>query len=502
MSSLVAGTVALLVKPDTSEFGPNLKKAVMKDGDSFDGAGRGAGAMILGGIAAAGIAAGIGAVIKTGFGEAMDASAGAAQLTAGIKSTGNAAHVSVKGMESLASSIEAYSGQTDDSIVKSEQLLLTFTNIKNNGPDKIFDQATKASADMAAKMGGDASASAIMLGKALNDPEKGITALTRVGVTFSDSQKDAVKAMMKTGDTAGAQKIILGELQTEFGGAAKAAGDSLPGQLEKAKRKFEGISQGLVENLLPALLSLSDFLGKAFAFISDNLATVGTFVGILGGFAVAMNLASIATWVTNSALWGMAAALLANPLTYVVIAIAGLIAGIVYLATKTHFFQDVWKAMTGFFKTSVDNIAGWVGSIGDAFSSVFKGIGSVVKFVFDGVVGFIKGYINTIIGLVNGVIDGINGVGGLLKAATGGAIDFKIGHVPKLAEGGIIPATPGGRLVRVAEAGQAEAVIPLSKLNQVGGGATVHYYAARNDSVSSEQKVVDAIRRARLLGAM
>lgn len=198
-------------------------------------------------------AVGIGSILKTGFDEAKDAAAGTAQLAAGIQSTGNAANVSVDGLNNLASSIQGYSGQTDDSIVKSEQLLLTFTNIKNNGPDKIFDLATKASADMAAKMGGDASSQAVLLGKALNDPVKGITALTRVGVSFTDAQKATIASMVKTGDVAGAQKVILGELNTEFGGAAAAAGQTFPGQMERAHRAFEDLSQGIVQGFLPVM---------------------------------------------------------------------------------------------------------------------------------------------------------------------------------------------------------------------------------------------------------
>src|SRR4051794_11429046 len=71
---------------------------------------------------------------QTGIGEFMDAATGMAQLEAGIKSTGNAANVTVAHMEDLASSIQGMSGQTDDSIVSAEQLLLTFTNIRNHGP--------------------------------------------------------------------------------------------------------------------------------------------------------------------------------------------------------------------------------------------------------------------------------------------------------------------------------------------------------------------------------
>lgn len=198
-------------------------------------------------------------VFKTGFDETKDASAGQAQLTAGIKSTGNAANVSVDQLEKLATTIQGYSGQTDDSIVASEQLLLTFTNIKNEvgAGNDVFNQAVTATADLAAKMGGDASTNAIRLGKALNDPVKGLTALTKVGVSFSEEQKKQVQAFVDSGNIMGAQKIILGELTKEFGGAAKAAGESLPGSLARAQRSFEDMSQSIVQGAAPALASIA-----------------------------------------------------------------------------------------------------------------------------------------------------------------------------------------------------------------------------------------------------
>jgi len=284
---------------------PSLKGASQKISDELNPAAKSSGAQagshlgtsIIGAAAkwAAPLAAavGFGAVIKSGFDEAKDAAAGTAQLAAGIASTGNAAHLSVDGLNSLASEIQNYSGQTDDSIVKSEQLLQTFTNIKNNGPDKIFDMATKASADMAAKFGGDASSQAVVLGKALNDPVKGISALTRVGVTFTAEQKKTIEAMVKTGDVAGAQRVILKELGTEFGGAAKAAGQSFPGQLQRVHRAFEDLSQGIVQGFLPVmgpalegaitiLQKVGPIAAEAAQKVADKAAAIGN--GIKGVF--------------------------------------------------------------------------------------------------------------------------------------------------------------------------------------------------------------------------
>lgn len=219
---------------------------------------------------------GLGIIAKTGFSKALEASAGQAQLAAGIKSTGNAAGVTVKGLEALAKSIQDYSGQTKDSIVQSEQLLLTFTNIRNNGPNKILDLATQATADYAAKTGGDAAGAAVLFGKALNNPIRGLALLNRVGVQFTASQEASVKAMMKHGDVAGAQSVILDVLRTKFGGAAKAAGDSLPGQLAKAKNAFADVSQEVVEKLLPTVLPA--ILNIANAITTKVVPAIGRFI--------------------------------------------------------------------------------------------------------------------------------------------------------------------------------------------------------------------------------
>ena len=239
--SLSAGTVSIGVKSDTTGFGRSLHNSLIGE---IGGIGKGLGEAIVAGAAL---------VLGVGMKEAMDSEKINAQFAAGIKSTGNAANLSVKSMDELAGSIAGYSGQSYASIGTTEQLLQTFVNIKNTGVHKTFDQATVAAADMAAKMGGDASGMAIKLGKALNDPVKGMTALGRVGVQFTQSQKDSIAAMVKHGDTAGAQQVILKELSKEFGGAAKAAGETLPGQLNRSKVAFGELSKSVVETILPII---------------------------------------------------------------------------------------------------------------------------------------------------------------------------------------------------------------------------------------------------------
>ena len=129
--------------------------------------------------------------------------------------------MSAKQVEQLADSMLKMTGIDDEAIKSGENMLLTFTNIRNEvgkGND-IFDQATEAMADLATRWPTARSRqreqmqqAAIQLGKALNDPIKGVGALRRVGVQFTDQQKAQIKALVKSGKTMEAQKIILAEL--------------------------------------------------------------------------------------------------------------------------------------------------------------------------------------------------------------------------------------------------------------------------------------------------
>jgi phage-related protein len=268
-------------KSITDSVVPNAEKAGKEAGGALGGGLLGSVAKFAGPLVAA---VGIGEALKSGFDTLKEGEATSAQLAAGLKSTGNAANTTVGQMNDLSTSISEYSGQTKDSVGKAESLLLTFTNIKNVGPDKIFDDATTAAANMAARMGGDASSNAILLGKALNNPEKGLTALQRVGVAFTQGQKDQIKAMQDAGNTMGAQKIILGELNTEFGGSAKAAGETLPGMLNRLKTGFSELSATALSAIMPIVGPLLNALLAGLHAIAPVVEEVaGTLGKALGG---------------------------------------------------------------------------------------------------------------------------------------------------------------------------------------------------------------------------
>lgn len=156
----------------------------------------------------------------------------------------------------LASSLSEVTRFEDDAIVSGESLLLTFTNI---GAD-IFPQATESMLDLSTAMDQDMQTSAVQLGKALNDPVAGVAALRKVGVQFTDSQQAMIEKMVATGDLAGAQAMILKELQTEFGGSARAAGQTAAGQFEILNNKLGNMKETVGTAVIPFLMTLGGVL--------------------------------------------------------------------------------------------------------------------------------------------------------------------------------------------------------------------------------------------------
>lgn len=153
-----------------------------------------------------------------------------AKLAAVVKATGGAAGLTAAEMAKYAGELQQITTFGDEVTISSMAILASFKQIKGDE----FKRATAAAQDMATVMGTDLNSSIMQIGKALNDPVKGMTALSRTGVQFTDSQKAMVKELQASGDLLGAQSIILAELEGQFGGAAAAARDNFGGGLTAA----------------------------------------------------------------------------------------------------------------------------------------------------------------------------------------------------------------------------------------------------------------------------
>jgi phage-related protein len=247
----------------------------------------------LGGFVAGGALLGI---VSTGFnivrdaigdvvGKAGDAETVMAQTNAVLKSTHGQAGMTAQAVSALADQYMSLTGVDDEVVQSTENMLLTFGNISS----KVFPQTTMAALDMSAAfkaMGKETSPVdiAIMLGKALNDPLHGMTALQRVGVTFDADQQKAIATAMRHHDVMAAQKVILQELSKEFGGSAAAAGETYAGKMAILQGKLDNVKEAIGARFLPILSSmidrfmpLIDIAGNVLPPLLDRL--IGLFSG-------------------------------------------------------------------------------------------------------------------------------------------------------------------------------------------------------------------------------
>ena len=199
-------------------------------------------AIALAGISAVGIAAvAVGKEIMSLRNAAQEQIAVENQLAAVIRSTGGAAGVTAAQVKDLSTQLQATTNYGDEATIAAQSLLLTFTKV---GSD-IFPRATRAIVDLSAAMRQDLKTSVYQVGKALNDPIAGITALSRAGIQFSDAQKTMIEGMVAVGNIAGAQKVILKELETQVKGSAAAQVDAVI-QLQNAWGDLRQVVGGLV----------------------------------------------------------------------------------------------------------------------------------------------------------------------------------------------------------------------------------------------------------------
>jgi hypothetical protein len=208
-----------------------------------------------------------------------------------IKSTGGAAGQSTGDIRKLAEEMENLSTNDDKAVQGAENMLLTFTGI---GP-KAFRPATQAVIDLNAAMGGGDEGlqhTAIQVGKALNDPIKGVGALSRVGVSFTAQQKAQIKTLVDHNKTLDAQKIILAELNKEFGGQGKVFGSGPAAEARRLADAEEDLSRSFAEKLAPAVSNVRRALTGALANpgviagigrIGDAIAGVFTADRVTGG---------------------------------------------------------------------------------------------------------------------------------------------------------------------------------------------------------------------------
>jgi hypothetical protein len=243
-------TLKLSLLADLTDFNKGLESAqgkIKKFGKSVDNAFKKT-AVMAGAVGGAAFA-----FVKAGE-EAATANARILNIADSMGLYGDQAQVVTDRLVELANKTALATGVDQNSIKLTQAKLLTFKELAATA-DEVggsFDRATKAAIDMAAAGFGEAEMNAVQLGKALNDPIKGITALAKSGITFTKEEKNLIKAMVETSDASAA--VALGIFDTE-----KAYNDFIKEQ-EKANKSYEESTKILTDDLTPAEKALFDQL--------------------------------------------------------------------------------------------------------------------------------------------------------------------------------------------------------------------------------------------------
>lgn len=196
-----------------------------------------------------------------------------------LESTGKIATISAGEVSALSESLSDLTGVEDEAIQSGANLLLQFSRI---GKDEL-PKATKAAIDLAAAMNnGQATtegiaASSRLLGKSLQDPQKGLALLTKQGISFTESEKEQIKQLTESGHVVEAQALLYKGLERATGGAAEAYRNTLPGALDASKTAFGNLLEVIGSVIAPLITRLAErvvFLAKALGVILKPLAQV------------------------------------------------------------------------------------------------------------------------------------------------------------------------------------------------------------------------------------
>lgn len=268
-----------------------------------------------------------------------------AQLGAVLKSTGGIAGVTADAAIKLSKSLQEVTTFGDEAILSAENMLLTFTSIGK----EVFPEATKTVLDMSVALGQDTKSSAIQLGKALNDPIIGVTALQRVGVRFTDSQKEMIKTLVDSGKKMEAQKLILKELNIEFGGSATEAAKTFGGAMTQLKEKVGDAMEAIGNSFIPIIQSLTEKLkpviDKVIAWAEANPELIKKIfeVGLaVSGLVAVMGFLGL---ILPAIITGFT--ILFSPISLIVIAIGVLVGLLVFFRERLKEIFDEIDQKTG-----------------------------------------------------------------------------------------------------------------------------------------------------------
>jgi hypothetical protein len=342
-------------------------------------------------------------------------------------------------------------GISNLTIKATQAKLLTFKNLAKSAKTVggAFDRANKAALDMAAAGFGSAEGNAVQLGKALENPIKGIAALAKSGVTFTEQEKEKIKTLVESNKMLEAQDMVLKAIEAQVGGTAKATADDT----KRMQEGFAQFQQSLGLGLLPILEAVTPVLLGMANWAKENPGTFKVLAAAIGAIAISI--------------LAINAAMALNPISAIAIGVVALVAGVVLAYKRFETFRNIVDTVFAGIKIGFGFVVDYLQFVAGIYKGIFNGIA--------------KAWNSTIGKLSFDVPSWVPGLGGK---------GFSVPKIPMLAQGGIVTSPT---LALIGEGRGPEAVIPLDRMGEfgMGGGSNVTINVQGGDP----QAVVDALRR-------
>lgn len=277
-----------------------------------------------------------------------------AQVNSGLKSTGRFTQELSDKLQKQASILQENSLFGDEEILQGATAqILSFTNIST---DKI-GRVNQVVADLSTRLKVDLKSSSIQVGKALNDPIANLSALSRSGIQFSEEQKKVINSLVKTNQLAKAQEIILGELENQYGGSAKAAAEAGTGWMKQLSNEIGDLTEDFGKHINKALKPFGKWvrevvkrikqwspetkkmalvIGGLSAVLGPLLVTLGLLMtNVIPGLITAFGYLRASLLLVQSGFLKLTALMVANPFGALAIAIAGIVAYFALFRSET-----------------------------------------------------------------------------------------------------------------------------------------------------------------------
>ena len=268
------------------------------------------------------------------------------RLEAVLRASGQEVEQNSARLREMASALQQATTFGDEEILEVQALLLTFQNIGEDALPKV----TEAALNMASVFGGTAMSNAQRLARALEDPERGLQALRRVGVSFTREQEEQIKTLQTSGQQMQAQALILEELEQRFAGTARAIAATPAGQFRQLQNDLGDVREVMGGIMATGIGPFVSGLKTILSTSNELSPVIGGLVGLTGsltGAYVALNITGLTPLLKSLATWKVATAAMPAQTAVASAAVGGL----------SGSFRVATVAVRGFF-TSLGPV-GW-----------------------------------------------------------------------------------------------------------------------------------------------